>query len=317
MLVTSYFSYKGGSGRSSLIYNTIPFLVEKLNASKEHPIILVDLDADSAGLSYLLTENEIKKEDPNFFTTNMLLNTKETIFSKYAAASRGTPIKPFTEFGLYEKFLPVGAEFGLNHITHGKSVLFVPVQPTKTISKFDGTSNLTISNFLKVCENYGAAAVIFDMPAGGQIIGKTVFEESDKIVVVMRITRQHRKGTIDFLKGKALGVAGEFIPLFNVVPQEKIVINGREFNLENVRKEVRDDLEKLRLELDSQGSECRFDFDMLNYDKYGIPEVKRFKFSEGVLCELKNDREYIFSNDEEEAYKAYEYLAEVIAKDFN
>ncbi|MEG2454563.1 MAG: hypothetical protein RSB20_06820, partial [Clostridia bacterium] len=52
----SFFSYKGGSGRTSILYNTIPFLVKELGATETEPIILMDLDIDSKGLSYLLAE---------------------------------------------------------------------------------------------------------------------------------------------------------------------------------------------------------------------------------------------------------------------
>ena len=50
----AYFSYKGGAGRSSLAYNTIPLLADALNATAENPIVLIDLDVDSAGLTFLL-----------------------------------------------------------------------------------------------------------------------------------------------------------------------------------------------------------------------------------------------------------------------
>ena len=54
MKTISFFSYKGGAGRSSILYNTISFLAKELNATSEHPIVVMDLDIDSKGLSYLL-----------------------------------------------------------------------------------------------------------------------------------------------------------------------------------------------------------------------------------------------------------------------
>lgn len=44
----AYFSYKGGAGRSSLAYNTIPLLADALNATAENRLFLIDLDVDSA-----------------------------------------------------------------------------------------------------------------------------------------------------------------------------------------------------------------------------------------------------------------------------
>ena len=48
----SFYSYKGGSGRTTTLVNVTKHLAEKLNASKEHPILLVDADLESAGLTF-------------------------------------------------------------------------------------------------------------------------------------------------------------------------------------------------------------------------------------------------------------------------
>ena len=51
----SYFSYKGGAGRSTLAYNTIPLLANNhFRPTKESPMIILDMDIDSCGMSYLL-----------------------------------------------------------------------------------------------------------------------------------------------------------------------------------------------------------------------------------------------------------------------
>ncbi len=48
----TFYSYKGGSGRTTTLLNTTKHLAEILNASAEHPILLVDADLESAGLTY-------------------------------------------------------------------------------------------------------------------------------------------------------------------------------------------------------------------------------------------------------------------------
>ena len=58
MYKISFFSYKGGSGRSSTLVNIIPFLVKELKADSSHPIILMDMDIDSTGLTYLLHQGD-------------------------------------------------------------------------------------------------------------------------------------------------------------------------------------------------------------------------------------------------------------------
>lgn len=48
----SFYSYKGGSGRTTTLLNTTKHLCEKLKVSKEKPILLIDADLESAGLTY-------------------------------------------------------------------------------------------------------------------------------------------------------------------------------------------------------------------------------------------------------------------------
>lgn len=48
----TFYSYKGGSGRTTTLLNTTKHLAEMLGTSKEHPILLVDADLESAGLTY-------------------------------------------------------------------------------------------------------------------------------------------------------------------------------------------------------------------------------------------------------------------------
>ena len=48
----TFYSYKGGSGRSTTAVNTVRHLADVLGASPEHPILVVDADLESAGLTY-------------------------------------------------------------------------------------------------------------------------------------------------------------------------------------------------------------------------------------------------------------------------
>ena len=54
MVNISFFSYKGGAGRTSLLFNTLPFLAENLRATEKEPIVVIDLHLDSNGLSYIV-----------------------------------------------------------------------------------------------------------------------------------------------------------------------------------------------------------------------------------------------------------------------
>lgn len=50
----TFYSYKGGSGRTTTAINTIKHLVEYLGATAEKPVLLIDADLESAGLTYFL-----------------------------------------------------------------------------------------------------------------------------------------------------------------------------------------------------------------------------------------------------------------------
>ena len=52
MRVFSFYSYKGGSGRTTTLLNTVRFLVDELGATPEKPILLVDADLESAGMTF-------------------------------------------------------------------------------------------------------------------------------------------------------------------------------------------------------------------------------------------------------------------------
>ena len=64
MKTVSFFSYKGGAGRSTLAYNVIPLLAKNhLQPTAEEPMIVVDTDVDSCGMSYLLGAEDKVTED--------------------------------------------------------------------------------------------------------------------------------------------------------------------------------------------------------------------------------------------------------------
>ncbi len=70
----AFYSYKGGSGRSTTCVNTILHLIKELKADPEHPILLVDSDLESAGLTYFFDcEKTFSSLSVN---TTMLLSEK-------------------------------------------------------------------------------------------------------------------------------------------------------------------------------------------------------------------------------------------------
>lgn len=52
----TFYSYKGGSGRSTTTVNTLNHLIDELGASPEFPILLVDADLESSGLTFFFNQ---------------------------------------------------------------------------------------------------------------------------------------------------------------------------------------------------------------------------------------------------------------------
>lgn len=48
----TFYSYKGGSGRSTTTVNTALHLIDELGADPQHPILIVDADLESSGLTF-------------------------------------------------------------------------------------------------------------------------------------------------------------------------------------------------------------------------------------------------------------------------
>lgn len=77
----TFYSYKGGSGRSTATINTLKHLIKELNVSKENPVLLIDADLESAGLTYFFGLD--KKFTNDFFesihTTKILANAEKIL----------------------------------------------------------------------------------------------------------------------------------------------------------------------------------------------------------------------------------------------
>ncbi len=313
MKTLAFFSYKGGSGRTSLIYNTIPFLVKKLGADEKHPIILVDMDLDSAGLSYILDVDTKTR-----MTTNKLISSDNaSMLSRLKADVKMNP-KSLDELDFYNLLAPVGFQFGLSYkeANANKSVLFVPAQPKTTGAGFDMPNNKCIYDFISICEGTGCKAVIFDLPAGNQVTGRQALQRCDTVLVCFRITKQHRRGTIEFLEDN-LDTDGQqkYILVPNAVPdcRKKVKVAGGLFNFESVKE---DTISKLQKAFADKGldSKSQLITSMFEGEWYGVPEVGRFKLEEDILYRIKenlHDGEQLLE-DEELAYKAYDKVTDLI-----
>ena len=70
--VISMYSFKGGAGRTVCTANLAPRLAAALETTSEMPLLMLDLDLDSSGLTILLSEGI--PSDTTWDTTSLLNN---------------------------------------------------------------------------------------------------------------------------------------------------------------------------------------------------------------------------------------------------
>ena len=294
MDITTFFSYKGGAGRSTTCFNTLPFLAEECGAHKNAPVLLLDMDIESAGMTYLLGQEKFFEGK---FDVKELLKGEEV----WGIQKQG----PITEHPLYKKFVPVGKMLGLED---DYAVMFLGVDDTS--EKLDprkilGTMEEVMSKLSKFAVNHNAVAIVMDSAAGDQFTAKLAVDLSDKIVFCMRPTHQFRIGTFNYLHRLAAkyGKAGRdktVVLLPTVVPMDAEIegVSMLSSAVEDIDRRL-EDIEYLEVESAFVQKDC-----------FGINEVTRFKWKEGVLYKLSSQGE--LTPDEKEGYKRYQKLAKIL-----
>lgn len=288
MLKVSFFSYKGGAGRTSMLFNTVSYLVDELGATAENPIVLIDLDIDSKGLSYLLDTGRGSEGKLNAI---QVLKQSDVVSNVL-----------MTKQDFFKMMIPVGHLFGLGS-ANSYSVLFVTAHSRETLSvngNFDGP-NIGLEGFARRLERFGCKALVMDNPAGGQLSADVALRISDKIVTAMRITRQFREGTREFLGKKKSYDNKEYIVVPNAVPSAE----GTIYSIDEIMRRIGSDL-KVAAQTQHDSVNTRM------LEEKGIQEVRLFKFEETNL--RARERETALERDEAEAVRKYRLLANEIAK---
>lgn len=292
MKTITFYSYKGGAGRSSTTLNTLPYLVQSMHATESAPILVLDMDLDSAGMTYLLGLDVHFKD--RYDIKSFLL--AEENWSEAAA-------KSLADHELYQKFVPVGEKLGVDN----GAVMFLGVDDSKLVdnNQMDGTKEGVFNKLNRFCRKNGIKAVVIDSSAGDQFSAILSTGAANDIVCCMRPTMQFRIGTFNYLHRLAEKTSDKRIVLLpTVVPSVDREVDGelqRVKAINNITERVEDlAIDKVCMEFVKES--C-----------FGINEVERFKWKEGVLYKIGLTAE--LSPDETEATKRYRKLANVLAED--
>jgi len=91
----TFYSYKGGSGRSTALMNTVKHLKNELEASANNPILIVDADLESAGLTFFFgCETKFSSFFENSLHTRKIFPKEEKELKRYVNEILKTNITP-------------------------------------------------------------------------------------------------------------------------------------------------------------------------------------------------------------------------------
>jgi MinD-like ATPase involved in chromosome partitioning or flagellar assembly len=344
MLRVSFYSYKGGAGRSTTSWNTIQRLVTLMKPTEKEPFVIVDTDTESAGSTFLYkAKDAFFKDEEKQSVQRRMTDSEET---NYFEASDSEKEEYFN--GMY----PIGRFFGLP-LAEEKAVLLIGANLDKDsardadvfgINCKDIKDSEQMKNFRKniadACKDCGAKALFFDTPSGTQFLADRSIERSEIVVCCMRPTSQFREGTrgrlINFIKTdlKNKGrVKRKYILTPTVVcidAGQKFFLDDEEYVYPSHAKEViinyfmaenieeNDEIKQAYKEnvifdmLEPTPKENRIFANSEDNDSvFGIPEIKRFKWFEACLGKILTEGGKLTPNDEM-AVNRYEYLARTI-----
>ncbi|MCL2861594.1 MAG: hypothetical protein FWE22_04190 [Firmicutes bacterium] len=299
--ITTFFSYKGGAGRSSTCLNTLPYLATELNASKNAPILLIDMDWKSAGMTYLLDqEKTFRSKDRDDIIR--YIKSQNTYSPKIDGSIFDHPI--------FKMFVPVGKKLGLKD---DDAVMFLGVDDQEKISQEEAKTGgyAKIDAIRRFCANsernaQKIKAMVIDSSAGDQESAEISTRAATDLVTCFRATTQFRKGTFSYLErlqSENLDQDKRIFLLPTVIPPNVEI--DKVSQLESTVKNIRALLDIYKFQT------VREDF--IDEKCFGINEVTRFKWQEGVLFEIAQKQS--LAKDEEEAVKRYSKLAKLLSED--
>lgn len=319
MEIISFNSYKGGACRTTTCYNTIPYIAQITNASKHNPIVIIDMDLDSMGMTNMI-KDDLCVGQVNRFAGNYSANS---LFDDNDRNNANLSNLDNMEKEYFNKlYVSCGAQFGLEDNDSvkflGADIKAKPVSNEHYQRIKDSSPLMDLLNAFDEMEDADKpCAVIFDCAAGQQVTTQLVLGETTKIVMCMRPTGQFRSGTYQYLKYKIpellknYGVTNGGRDLILVPTAVSDIAKCTETEtlqiLHGLRKKSFNSIDEMTIDIDNPeiARYYRINTSMVeNIENMGIPEIERFKWQECALCTLSS-----FTVDEKRAIERYKFLA--------
>lgn len=286
--VISMYSFKGGAGRTVTTANLTPFLAKRLGATPENPLLLMDFDLDSAGLTMMLDlQNEF--QESRFGCAQIMRREVDLglIADEQELLKNG--------------MIDVSKHFGLSKGT-------IRFLGTEIISRYEKGINIEdvgtmMEYLLLICSQNGIGTILIDSAAGRQDTAQMCHQISQVIICCCRMSKQFLEGTsrhlIRFMQECTEGQ--RFSPGIGLLPLAVPIRNSQTaIDMYNMRKS---ELGYLKTNL--HNCQAKPNVKLLTE----IGEINSFKFLESILC--SNDK---LENDEKIAIESYKQVAEEIAQ---
>ena len=286
--VISFYSYKGGSGRSVCAANTVGYLAEKLKATPEAPLLVLDLDIDSAGITSLLS-------DPNKFDASDKKTNVKELFLGSADCTTGPEREKFTSslVDISKKVLPASQE----------GVVLLLGNTLNGRGESIGVDNAgAIYEILTEGCRIPFKAIILDSASGMQSAAQVAHDISDVMVYCMRVGKQHRIGTEHMIEnyGKSYGKEDDGVPFSTIVLPVAVPPPCEEMKIYQDRANI--GFDKI----------ANSQYGKVSFIEKGVPEVLSLKWEETVLA--VKEKTTPLMDDEKVAVDVYKTLVDEIVE---
>ena len=302
MITLSCFSYKGGAGRSTLAMNIVTYLADALGATEEKPLILVDMDIDSCGITYFLNIENFSQETMDRFSVQALFGTN-------GSPSRDLSAESAKDHVLFSHLGGVGRFFN----KPDRAILCLPAQPGASLgannSNYDSGKSANLEKFLQECKEWDICGVLLDSAVGDQLTAKWSNNAADIILCCLRPTEQFREGTSRFFDNFDRNTAKnkKIIVIPNVVPTDPLTIQEEgglvhypDHAKNKIKEAFADNIER---------KQNFYNMSMLEDGFFGVPKIDRFMWHESVLCVAPD-----LTESERKALDSYKRIVDTIKK---
>lgn len=282
--VITFYSFKGGAGRTVCTANLAHFIAQRRQATASNKVLLIDMDLDSAGLTIMLDHFKTFR-DKAWNATRIITGDFDLGNIQNEAILFEEALQDISE----KVSMPEGTVLFLGAEVIGREEFILTSRARDRIY-----------DLLNICKGRGIGTILIDSASGRQETAQLCHRISDVIVYCCRLTNQFVVGTTNSLShfmeqcAETDGNAPNILIYPVAVPEIEAVWRGRYNAAMTALKGVCNDIQAAGLGVAA-------------VVEPGLGEVQSFKWNESILV-----RKPKLSADEDLALKSYSSLADQI-----